>query len=80
MSDRTVHATTHDGGEIVRYDRAGKWYVEYYTNRYRVPIEQAVGAALAYDNAGTRVRFGLPGGGAFDRLCRREIERRGSWS
>ena len=30
MSDleRVVHAVMHDGCEIVRYDRAGKWYLE----------------------------------------------------
>jgi hypothetical protein len=28
MSDRTVHAYT-DEWEIVRYDRAGKWYAEW---------------------------------------------------
>jgi len=26
--NRTVHALLTDGTEIVRYDRAGKWYVE----------------------------------------------------
>lgn len=28
MSDRTVHAAT-ENWEVVRYDRAGKWYVEW---------------------------------------------------
>lgn len=28
-NDRTVHATLHDqDAEVVRYDRAGKWYLE----------------------------------------------------
>jgi hypothetical protein len=26
VTDRTVHAYLSDGTEIVRYDRAGKWY------------------------------------------------------
>lgn len=28
MSDRTVHGLTNLGNEVVRYDRAGKWYIE----------------------------------------------------
>lgn len=26
--ERIVHGKTEDGWEIVRYDRAGKWYIE----------------------------------------------------
>lgn len=65
-TDRLVHGMTNDGGQIVRYNRAGKWYIEYPDRKRRfVDIRQAVDAALT----GT-ARLGLPGGGVFDRLYR----------
>lgn len=28
-ADRTVHATLPDGGQLVRYDRASRWHLEF---------------------------------------------------
>lgn len=46
--DRTVHGKTADGGTIVRYDRASKWYVEYGDGRTRrhVSIDEAAKLAV----------------------------------
>ncbi len=56
MSDRTVHAS-YPGMEIVRYDRAGKWYFEPTDSslpRQKVTVKQAADAAVwalgYYDN------------------------------
>lgn len=67
MKDRRLHAS-YPGMDIVRYDRAGKWYLEP-TNpmlkRQRVSMGQAVQSALyALENDGT-VFYGVPGGQAF---------------
>ena len=47
--DRTVHCTIVPVGggriEIVRYDRAGKWYREDGGNRTRITIAEAVSVA-----------------------------------
>ena len=75
MNDRTIHAAA---GEwlIVRYDRAGKWYVEYEPKRDREREHIGVGEAarLAGDweevAAGT-IYFGAKGGTTFDRLIRK---------
>lgn len=47
MSDRTVHGVLADGTtEIVRYDRAGKWYFEPREGKRRqVVLEEAARAA-----------------------------------
>jgi hypothetical protein len=67
MSDRTVHATAPDGGQIVRYDRAGKWYLEYPTGRLRPcrQIKFAEAVKLA-SQIGSYVYLGKPGGRRFD--------------
>jgi len=61
--DRTVHAVRrHDGAEIVRYDRAGKWYLERVDgSRSPLTLRGAVREAV-----GGRVHFGRPGGRIFD--------------
>lgn len=72
MSDRTVHATLANGDEIVRYDRAGKWYIEYAANwegRGRKPLTLAAAASLAAGNA--RWYSGRSGGSQFDAKVRR---------
>lgn len=72
MSDRRVHATgTYI--EVVRYDRAGKWYIEdrHRGGRERVSLALAVQIARSLRKAGGKVHLGLPGGGAFDRLVNR---------
>lgn len=73
MSDRTVHASGPQM-EVVRYNKAGKWYLEP-TDR-RLP-RQSVTIAEAVDytnwlwkNGGTP-HFDRPGGGRFDSLLRR---------
>lgn len=66
-ANRTVHGFTDDGGEIVRYDRAGKWYFEYRDRRRRhVTIAEAVKAAIA-----GKALLDRPGGLAFDARVRR---------
>jgi hypothetical protein len=69
MSDRTVHATNPGYlTEVVRYNKAGKWYFEEPGRRRPLTLLEAVKEAefIAYCNGD--VRLGLPGGGAFDRL------------
>ena len=63
--DRRVHAVLSDGGAVVRYDRAGKWFVEYPSGRRSVSVREA--ARLAAEHAET-VYTGLPGGRTFDRI------------
>lgn len=63
--DRTVHAS-NGAREIVRYDRAGKWYVELKgLPRIPVTLAQAAKEARSY---GWVHHPGLPGGARFDRL------------
>ncbi len=68
--DRTVHAEGV-AAEVVRYNRAGKWYIEpkdKTKKRRHVKIKEAAEfAAVAAE-----VHFGLSGGGSFDALVRRE--------
>lgn len=76
MSDRTVHAR-YPGMEIVRYDRAGKWYFEPLDSslpRQKVTVKQAADAAIwarGYYNAGAIIFPRLHGGSTFDRLVTR---------
>jgi hypothetical protein len=64
-NDRTVHGVS-DQWEIVRYDRAGKWYLEAADGR-RVRVGVRHAARVAADGT---FHPGLPGGQAFDRLVR----------
>lgn len=65
--DRTVHASK-GSREVVRYNRAGKWYVEMGgLLRYAVKLEEAVDTATDF---GWTVHYGRPGGSTFDRRCR----------
>ena len=70
--DRTVHAG-YDGMEVVRYDRAGKWYLEPTdTSLRRQPVtvfEAAIAARWGRANANGWVELGLSGGRTFDRLA-----------
>lgn len=69
-SDRTVHAQTPNGAEVVRYDRAGKWYFEHPpvtgTKRTALTLAQAVSLAVEGYEAGGTVFPGRPGGSRFD--------------
>ena len=47
--ERTVHAVAADGTEVVRYDKAGKWYAEPIDGKRRhVTLSEAVTIALAF--------------------------------
>lgn len=73
-TNRTVHARSCDGHELVRYERAGKWYVEYADGRPRA-AQTLTGACLVAHlweslQLGVVLR-GQPGGKMFDaRLAR----------
>lgn len=75
MNDRTVHAA-YDGIEVVRYDRAGKWYLEPTDptlKRQQVSIADAVAAARwgkRYANG--QIHLGRCGGSRFDSLVQQE--------
>lgn len=67
--DRRVHATTAESAEIVRYDRAGKWYVERPDGtRRQLTVQEAVSLATA---PGARRYPGQHGGERFDHLVRK---------
>lgn len=74
MSDRTVHGITSNGWEIVRYDRAGKWYCEKFSDtdrdneRHLLTLEVAV---MSLTGSNDQVFLGLPGGRTFDARVRR---------
>jgi hypothetical protein len=75
VSDRTVHAAWEQM-EVVRYDRAGKWYLEPvgFPNlpRQHVGVREAARYALwAADTQYGWIKTELPGGAAFDRAVRR---------
>lgn len=72
MSDRTVHAT-YPFREIVRYDRAGKWYLEPThpgSKRLRMSVTQAAKLAVRRLDSGGQVFFNRPGGQVFDKKVR----------
>ena len=64
--DRTVHGLTVDGDEIVRYERAGKWWVEPKAGKRR-PVKLAEAAELAVAGTAFLDRFS---GSRFDALVR----------
>lgn len=64
---RTVHGKTPEGDEIVRYDRAGKWYRESETGRQSLNIAAAVYHVC---RAGGEAFIGRPGGRRFDAMVR----------
>ena len=61
--DRIVHGLTETGAEIVRYERAGKWFVEPKDGSKRTPVTLTRAAELAV--AGT-VFAPRAGGQAFN--------------
>lgn len=65
MDDRQVHAVTLDGRQIVRYDRASKWYVEtsWPYSRRQIDLREAVRLART---PGATVVLGASGGRRFD--------------
>lgn len=76
--DRTVHARSKDGREVVRYDRAGKWWIESPDgSRIRLNLTAAISEAymMAHDDGGVVVRWGQPGGQQFDARLRKALGR-----
>lgn len=71
---RTVHASNELGQEIVRYDRAGKYYLEQdgYA-RQHLTLGQAVSIATHVPD--WQINYGLMGGSSFDLACRREEDK-----
>lgn len=69
MPDRRVHAVLPDGTEVVRYDRAGKWYLEKQGTQYRKVLVQDAARKASVPGAG--VTFDLPGGKQFDSIVRK---------
>jgi hypothetical protein len=70
MDDRTAHAQS-GSDQIVRYDRAGKWWLESTVPLTpRRPLTLASAAHLARVWGPECVFFDLPGGGRFDKLVR----------
>jgi len=70
-NDRTVHGHNATGDPIVRYDRAGKWYLEPEGGkRRRLSLHEAARMAAL----GT-VRLGQPGGTMFDAAVRQALPR-----
>lgn len=70
--DRRIHAE-NDNFHVVRYERAGKWYLETIGHeRLRLlTLDEAVGEALRLERLGGKVILKVPGGLAFDRAVRR---------
>jgi len=71
MGDRRVHATIGINAQIVRYDRAGKWYYEEGDIRTLLTISEAV----EFVSDKRQWIPGVQGGLAFDRLVRRKLEK-----
>lgn len=77
-NDRLVHAGLPDGGQVVRYDRAGVWYVEYPAEsgvkRRKVKLSEAVALAVEANRApGGFVALGRYGGTRFDADVRKAL-------
>jgi len=74
QTDRRIHAQLADGTEVVRYERAGKWFHEGPGLRTRLTLGQA---AILATSQGALVRSGLPGGAMFDLRVRKVREEQG---
>lgn len=71
--DRRVHGMSALGNEIVRYERAGKWFLEHTPqDRVALTFSEAVECAL---RPNASVRFGVPGGERFDAAVRKGLAR-----
>ena len=73
--DRAIHTRTPDDRLIVRYDRAGKWFVESANSEALIPawqitLRQAVELAT---QEGSHIYFGVPGGRAFDAAVKKAV-------
>ena len=72
MYDRRVHADLADGSEVVRYERAGKWFREWPDSGLfpTKPIALGEAVALACEPS-AQVHLDVPGGRVFDARVRR---------
>lgn len=72
MSDRMIHAKLIDLIEVVRYDRAGKWYIENLETgkRKHVGVLDAAEEAARIYREGGIIYFDRPGGSKFDQWAR----------
>jgi hypothetical protein len=73
---RTVHATSPEGDELVRYDRQGKWYIEPALGKFREPvtISRAVATAIHWHRTNGSIHLDRRGGARFDALVRRQVQ------
>lgn len=73
--DRRVHATLGNGAEIVRYDRAGKWYYEHEPIGAQ-PVRRQLSLTEAVQFVGDEDEWhdGLPGGTQFDRRLKLKFD------
>ncbi|MBC9927207.1 hypothetical protein [Leucobacter sp. cx-169] len=71
FNNRVVHARCGDG-EVVRYDRTGKYYLENELERRRVTLAEAVEFAV---QPGVVVLLGRYGGTRFDAEVRKRRAR-----
>ena len=71
MDDRRVHASSDRGVEVVRYERAGKWYLEMPgVPRRRIKLDEAVQQATL---PWVTWREGVPGGSTFDARVKKRL-------
>lgn len=76
--DRTVYARGADGRQVVRYDRAGKWFIEWPADQLKaarkVTLRDAVAETVTIaSEGGGDVRWGLPGGQMFYAALRKAL-------
>lgn len=71
--DRTVHGVTGNGWEIVRYERAGKWYAEHPNDAPRWLTVTDAACNLAEEDAAWFE--GKPGGQKLDAKVRKLLRR-----
>lgn len=67
--DRRVHGKLGDGTEIVRYNKAGKWYLEKGENRQLVKVDDVVKTLLADHDS--EHYAGVTGGASLDKKLER---------
>lgn len=72
--NRRVHAVMSDGSELVRYDKAGKWYQEWphliSKTGVRKRIAMTLGEVVNEAIDAAQVFYEKPGGASFDRRVR----------
>lgn len=66
VNDRTVHAVMSDGSQLVRYDKAGKWYQEWLGPHPR-RLAMTLGEVVTEAVEAVLVFYDQPGGGSFDK-------------